>query len=837
MSTTDAVAGACALVPPYWPLTHFVAVNPFVGLSDRSFAEAERLLDRVGHAQLLADAPFYLNALAESRGDSAGADHDLNALARSLDAPSPQRERLHAATDLSDLLRPSVPGWHALIVDEISKWCASYYDQGQAAWGMPWRDRSLFVAWKTAAIQDLNPELMGLHGFRQHVASCADDPRQVIEQGLAAVGVPLAARQDYLHRLLMSVSGWSGYIQHRVRQASMNGDQSDELVQLLAVRFVFDVAVHAEHSTNRIWQERWAAQFATANGDAGSVATDVEARHAAQRTLEHRYQHTLFAKLTPGAPTESVERPALQAVFCIDVRSEVFRRALEAQHPAIQTIGFAGFFGLPLAYRPTGADHASARCPVLLSPAITVEDRSPATGLPYWLTDAWSAFQTSGLSCFAFVETTGLVFGAALARQWFARERDTPAVARHAPGGLDVHLAADRRTGLALAVLQNMGLLSNFAPLVLICGHGSTTTNNPYASSLACGACGGYPGDINARVAADLLNDPDVRAGLAGSGVAVPADTRFVAGLHDTTTDDVMLDASGVDAAAGGDRDRLSAWLQAAGNACRRERAAGLGLVHLSDSALGAAVRRRSLDWSEVRAEWGLAGNAAFVAAPRNRTRGVDLGGRVFLHDYDAASDPDGARLELIMTAPMVVASWINLQYYASTIDNSHFGSGSKLLHNVVGAFGAWEGNSGDLRVGLPWQSVHDGERLRHEPLRLSVLIDTMPASIDAVLARHDHVRQLVEHEWIHLFALDPTGRCHWRRTASGWTQVLTGTAARHCLDLIRDPALEARPLLATTASMTFASDYATGLSGRLAARLTRQPDDVTVILAFEAAG
>ncbi|MDP5133758.1 MAG: DUF2309 domain-containing protein [Paraglaciecola sp.] len=29
------------------------------------------------------------------------------------------------------------------------------------------------------------------------------------------------------------------------------------------------------------------------------------------------------------------------------MRSEVYRLALEAQHPEIQTLGFAGFFGLP----------------------------------------------------------------------------------------------------------------------------------------------------------------------------------------------------------------------------------------------------------------------------------------------------------------------------------------------------------------------------------------------------------------------------------------------------------------------------------------------------------
>jgi len=58
-----------------------------------------------------------------------------------------------------------------------------------------------------------------------------------------------------------------------------------------------------------------------------------------------------------------------------------------------------------------------------------------------------------------------------------------------------------------------MGLVGAVAPYVLLCGHGSSTTNNPYGSALDCGACGGYAGDVNARAAAALLNDPAVRDG------------------------------------------------------------------------------------------------------------------------------------------------------------------------------------------------------------------------------------------------------------------------------------------------------------------------------------
>jgi uncharacterized protein YbcC (UPF0753/DUF2309 family) len=142
--------------------------------------------------------------------------------------------------------------------------------------------------------------------------------------------------------------------------------------------------------------------------------------------------------------------------------------------------------------------------------------------------------------------------------------------------------------------------------------------------------------------------------------------------------------------------------------------------------------------------------------APRSRTRGVNLEGRCFLHDYDSDSDPEGTLLELIMTAPMVVTNWINMQYYASTVDNRRFGSGNKTLHNVTGGrLGVFEGNGGDLRIGLPWQSVHDGERRRHQPLRLTVAIQAPRHAIEAVIAKHANVRELVENRWLYLVRLD----------------------------------------------------------------------------------
>jgi hypothetical protein len=235
---------------------------------------------------------------------------------------------------------------------------------------------------------------------------------------------------------------------------------------------------------------------------------------------------------------------------------------------------------------------------------------------------------------------------------------------------------------------------------------------------------------------------------LVAHGIDIPVDTRFVAALHDTTTDEVHCFPQ-----HSGDLDiALCNWLEVAAEQARQERAPALGL---SQQQTKRSVLQRSRDWSQVRPEWGLAGNHSFIVAPRQRTRHLNLAGRSFLHDYCWQRDAEFSLLELIMTAPMVVTHWINMQYNASVTDPVKFGSGNKVLHNVVGGnLGVFEGNGGDLRIGLPLQSVHDGERWMHEPLRLSVFIAAPEAAISGVYQRHEIVRQLVDNDWLTLFRL-----------------------------------------------------------------------------------
>lgn len=808
-----AVERACKRIAPVWPLGNFVAVNPFLGVADEDFVSACAYLKRVTGADALMPRSFFRAAFEEgritpadlvqalTRHDSGEVSHlAVTGLehALALDPPKPSV----IATTVADLAteRGHLP--FGFVADEIGKWCAAYWDEGQASWRMPWRDQGLYRAWRSAASHDRTPEVMGLRGFRSATTALPEDPVATIERVLEQLVLPEPAYEVYLHRALAPIGGWAAYARRRGWEHELSGRTDDTLVQLLAIRLAWEAALLAAISDRGLGKTWSAATARMARLRDQPPPAETMLDGVLQDAYERGAQRRILERLSAVAGTDrtgSDSRPAVQAAFCIDVRSEVFRRALETTFSDVETIGFAGFFGFPIEYVPIGQHHGGAQCPVLLKPKFIVREavRDASEAERQQILDrrvvrrrvhkAWKAFKSAAVSSFTYIETAGLLFGPKLVSdtQGLTRTVAHPAeaglseaVQRRVGPELTSGSLAGRRTGftpserlsMAEAVLRAMSLRSGFARLVLLAGHGSSTVNNPHGSGLDCGACGGHTGEANARVAAAVLNDGEVRSGLAAKGIEVPDDTWFVAGLHDTTTDELKLfELDRVPASHGGDVMRLQTRLEAASALTRMERAALLGIRPRDQRAVEAEVARRSRDWSQVRPEWGLANNAAFIAAPRSRTRGQDLAGRAFLHSYDWRQDDDFAVLELIMTAPLVVASWINLQYYGSAVDNRAFGAGNKVLHNVVGTFGVLEGNGGDLRTGLPWQSVHDGSRLAHEPVRLNAFIEAPAAAIERVLQTHGGIRDLVENRWLHLFQIGHDGRVNRYRGGGSW--------------------------------------------------------------------
>ena len=809
-------------IAPVWPLSSFVAVNPFMGRADRPVAEAAHAVVRTAGARMTMPRSFYVDAMAAGR---IGVVHITEALSEA--RARGESELPRDASELDEWLRrgeaspPLVPtvadivsvatgcDWNRILVERIGAWAATWFDEGQASWRSPFSDLRPYEAFRAEASLDRTPEVFGARGFRAIVRRLPDDSTSAALESLTRLGVDEEALDLYLERLLASIGGWAAYARHKVWQSDLAGVPDGTLEGVLAIRLAWEVAL-LESFAPLGAQEAWRAARATIIEGRDQASPALELDLVLQAAYEKSFQQALLDRLAGRAELAAplrTDRPAVQAAFCIDVRSEPFRRALEQADPSCETIGFAGFFGFPVEYVPLGLERGGAQCPVLLSPTCVVTESvvgstsdesarvAQARQLGRRAQNAWRSFKTSAIACFGFVGPVGLVYLPKLVTDALGWTRPVPHPARdevsagamlgpdltpRSQHGRRVGLTQAERVAMAEGLLRGMSLTSKFARLVVLAGHGSTTVNNPHAAGFDCGACGGHTGEANARIAAMVLNDPPVRRGLADKGIQLPADTVFLACLHDTTTDLVTLfDRHLVPTSHAKDVERLGARFAAAGASARRLRAPLLGETS-ADPDIDRRILRRSRDWAQVRPEWGLAGCASFIAAPRHRTAGLDLGGRAFLHSYDWKEDERAAFsvLELVMTAPMVVASWINLQYYASTVDNRTYGCGNKVLHNVVGTIGVLEGNGGDLRVGLPWQSVHDGERLVHEPLRLSVLIEAPLEAMNAILEKHAAVRSLVDNGWLYLFAIDEAGAVA-HRYAGGlvWETVVQSSA------------------------------------------------------------
>lgn len=507
---------------------------------------------------------------------------------------------------------------------------------------------------------------------------------------------------------------------------------------------------------------------------------------------ERNYRDNLLRALTANrgrGPWGGRERrPEAQLVFCMDEREESFRRHLEELNPAVETLGAAGFFGIPMYYKGLDDAYPTPLCPVVITPAHLVEEAAiPGAehslkahrrghtlfeGIAYLLhhrvrSDPLFAYLALPVMApFFLLGLLGDMAAPGISR-WLKhkihrvfdpavptrlRFTDTSPAASSPPlklGFSDIE-QADRLENL----LRTIGLTEGFAPLVCMVAHGSTSLNNPHEAAHDCGACGGRRGGPNARVFAAMANRPEVRKLLAERGIVIPASTWFAGAQHDTCSDEI----------AWYDLDALPQALRtsfAALRSCLRE-AQALSAQERSrrflpaDEPLPPArafahVQRRSSDLSQVRPEFGHASNAAAVIGRRALTRGLFLDRRVFLISYDPAQDASGSIVENILLTAGPVGAGINLEYYFSTVDNDRFGCGTKIPHNVTGLFGVMEGASSDLRTGLPKQMIEI-----HEAMRLQVIVEASTAVLEQIYQRQESLRELIANGWIHLISLDP---------------------------------------------------------------------------------
>ncbi len=528
---------------------------------------------------------------------------------------------------------------------------------------------------------------------------------------------------------------------------------------------------------------------------------DLPRRHLWLLAYEHHYRQQLFAALAANAERRrQYSLPSAQVICCMDDREEGTRRHLEEVAPEIQTWGAAGFFGVAMWWQGMDEARPQALCPVVVQPGHLLRElpRTEAEALAArraqrrsrrlrWRARLYQATRRefvlgsvltglAGLPALAALTASSLApgwFAAALQRSRLRHEPELPTRVRvqrvepnlppgdepsdlaGLPDGVVAGFSDAEQVDRVHAFLCSIGLIRDFAPLVLLLGHGSSSRNNPHRSAYDCGACSGRHGGPNARVFATLANRPVVRAGLAARGLVVPETTWFVAAEHDTCDDRVQwYDLDSVPQAWQVAADRLVAQVA---EACRRhavERCRRLASAPPRPTPWQARahVAARAADLAQPRPELGHATNAAALIGRRAMSRGLFLDRRVFLISYDPVSDTDGRIVESILLAAGPVGAGIALEYYFSSVDNERLGSGSKITHNLCGLFGVMEGTASDLRTGLPWQMVEI-----HEPMRLLVVVEQTTERLSAILARQPALQRLVGNEWIILAACTPS--------------------------------------------------------------------------------
>jgi uncharacterized protein YbcC (UPF0753/DUF2309 family) len=740
----DSIDDAADAVGSVWPIHSFVTANPLSGFEDRPFAEA------VGQAADLLGGRGYPSpetfrkalqrgqidrAVLEAELAEAGYEADPETLLSGMDAA--------ADTDEDD------PETVADRVDHVlTKWLSAFLDEGRAHWPLPDRDLGFYGVFRNVAAYDSEIPDEGI------VANLPARPVETIETVLDAY--PEDQWTAVFEEQLVALPGWTGFIKQR---AADGGEWQSRYPITLAGYLAARLAL----------LDAFGADLAP-SVDADESATD-ELSEAFLRAWEASYRGELVEAVGEAsearADGEASTRPDAQLVFCIDTRSEVLRRHLEDAGD-YETHGYAGFFGVPMEYEGYNSEVSVEACPPILDAQHTVTeqptddetraDHDHLAGIREAAAEIVETIEANAATAYGFVESAGSGYGLALASRTLV-----PGRVHDFLDGVDGRipddhefcspsvdgLTLDEKVGYAEAAFDLMGW-DRFARLVVFTGHASETANNPFDSSLDCGACAGNPGGPSARVLAAICNDDAVRAELRERGFEIPDDTVFLAAEHNTTTDEVDLYDSDVPESHAEDVTTLRADLETAREGATAERMDGDGAVRETE--------RKAADWAETRPEWGLAGNAGFVVGPSDLTVGLDLHGRAFLHSYDWRTDPDGDALEAIVAGPMVVTQWINCQYYFSTVDTAVYGSGSKITHNPVGNVGVYQGNGGDLMTGLPLQSLMAAaDEPYHQPLRLSAVIHAPVDTVTDILADHEDVATLLDNGWLSLTVVDPT--------------------------------------------------------------------------------
>lgn len=614
---------------------------------------------------------------------------------------------------------------------EMIKWCQVFFDRGQATIKMPNRHLGFFQSWRNIIYFDKNV-IKNLTILQQiWLKNLTIQPNQVITECLVKLGLPQDKFEYFLTLILSTLAGWAGFVKYHDATTSTMYD-------FLAVRLVITCLIWPGAYKLIEWHEQ------------ATIQPPVDLLNTIKQQENH-YKMKLLHTLKTQKKEQINNKFDAQFIFCIDVRSASLRQSIEKQGN-YTTFGYAGFFELPISIKDSTSQKTLPSCPNLVDPIHVINtQQSKLQKLISIIKNLYHDMRHTFATPFSLTTFLGPCYGIAMLYKTFIpwykiRRKQNNGIKQL---NITPQIPLSDQCMYAEKLLRTMGLIDSFAAIVVFCGHGSLIDNNIYEASLGCSACNGRSGGINAQIIVAILNNKDVRYFLKAKGINIPDNTIFLAGQHNTVTDEVILYTTNQDPKI----IKIRNDLQEARIINNQKR-----IQQINDKNPNKNNKIiQSASWSQTRPEWGLTNNASFIVGPRHITQDIDLEGRAFLHSYNWKDDSQGDALETILTASMIIAQKINAQYLFSAIDNISYGSGSKVSHNICSKIGVMQGNSSDLMSGLPLQSIYlNFQTCLHTPMRLLSIIYAPYKLIDQIIKRHKSLQKLLSNDWIKLVAFDP---------------------------------------------------------------------------------
>ena len=328
------------------------------------------------------------------------------------------------------------------INNQLIKWLAAFLDEGLAGWEMPQREEGFYQAWRQLVQEDFSGTLLGIKDFAGKIRDLPEDPEDAICLFLHKLRIPQEQWKDYLSRQLSLLPGWTRYIRWLGEHPTYHAQRSHPIdtTQYLAVRLFYETeltqaacqqewgidgtvpalvafwkdrpdeyrnriegAAHSIDQTKQaVCRDAWRffhlAQFLEVSpievhdfspSDAQAILHWINDFPSDQHSpvwleaYEDSFREEILRKISVhrGSVPALEARPRAQLVLCIDVRSESFRRHIEAQGP-YETFGFAGFFAIPISHQAFDSHERSFLCPVLLTPNHAVTETPRSGGAP-----------------------------------------------------------------------------------------------------------------------------------------------------------------------------------------------------------------------------------------------------------------------------------------------------------------------------------------------------------------------------------------------------------------------------------------------------------------------